>query len=264
MAASLKIVSIHLFFFIFTRKSHKKVLASIMHRWCRNVTSILRVRIETTYAAQFHEMNFLLVANHQSYFDIVVIGSVFPTLFLAKKEVQHWPIIGLLATLVGTLFIDRRAFRGAVTSVQEICEALHEGASVQIFPEGTSTDGSCILPFKPSLMKAAVDAYATILPVTINYRYINDELFSVENRDIICWYGDMEFGNHFWKLLNQDSIEVSLSVHAPIRPPHPISIQELTQSVYEKVSSNFLGVEEKQVNENIRTTTREVFSSLSV
>ena len=94
--------------------------------------------------------NFCIVANHVSYLDVFVLGSLIPAVFVAKKEVREWPVIGWIAWLQRTIFIERRRSK-ADDEIRPLVKALNQGSNVIVFPEGTSTDGVTILPFKSTL-----------------------------------------------------------------------------------------------------------------
>ena len=98
----------------------------------------------------------LLVCNHLSYLDILIIASLTPCVFVAKSEVKHWPVLGWFAMLTGTLFVHREKRSQTALSVDEIGTALRRGSLVVLFPEGTSSGGETVLPFKSSLLEPAV------------------------------------------------------------------------------------------------------------
>src|SRR2546426_8473171 len=97
----------------------------------------------------------LLVSNHLSYLDILVLAAISPCLFVAKQEVKHWPLFGWFARLAGTVFVHRESRIQAATAASEIDAALRTGVLVVLFPEGTSSGGEAILPFKSSLLEPA-------------------------------------------------------------------------------------------------------------
>jgi len=214
-------------------------LGNASHWWTRSAAAVLGLSVvRDVLGEELSRENFLLVANHQSYLDMVVIGCAFAAIFVAKKDVKQWPILGGFVSLGGTLFVDRDAFRGTVESVKEIEEALVQGVNVQIFPEGTSTNGDQVLPFKSSLFNAAVHANAKILPITIAYLEIDEAPFSPLNRDSVCWYGSMNFAEHFWKLLAHRSIVASLTVHPPIPPDYYPGVKQLAELAHYRISRN--------------------------
>lgn len=181
----------------------------------------------------------LVVSNHQSYLDILALVAHFPVQFVAKREVSTWPVIGLMAKLAGTVFIDRSSPRQSVHCAGEIAESLRQGVSVLVFPEGTSTNGTAVLPFKPMLINAALKANAPVLPLTLQYASINEQPLTNETRALCCWYGEMEFVSHFWRVLALDQIKVSLEVHPVLNPPHTTTAKELARLAHEKVARRF-------------------------
>ena len=239
-------------FAIAFRGNEKIVLAHLTSVWAKILLFILNIDVNERIVSKPRPFrNYLFVANHQSYLDIIVMASLYPTLFVAKKEVKSWALLGWLATLGGTLYIDRATLRGGVYASIGVAQYLEQGVNVQIFPEGTSTDGSTVLPFKPFLFKAAFDTGKEILPVTINYLSINNQLFNTINKDIVCWYGNMEFIEHFWNVLRQKSMRVSVVTHAPIHSHNESSLQMLAQSVHQKVVAGRLVQDEIQVKSEV-------------
>ncbi len=196
-----------------------RFLAGATRWWSKTMAMILGLHVIHDFNPRGHSTdNFLLVANHQSYLDVVVIGTIFPTLFVAKSDVRKWPVIGWFVTLGGTVYVDRKAFRGAIDAAKKIEQKLSQRMNVQIFPEGTSTNGDHVLLFKPSLFNAAISSHSKILPLTLRYLTMNGTPLEPSTRDVICWYREMNFVEHFWTLLGQKSISVSVTTH-PIIPP---------------------------------------------
>ena len=163
----------------------------------------------------------LYVSNHVSWLDIPIIGAVLPASFIAKREVSDWGPFGSLARLHRTLFVDRER-RGQVHAQNsEIAERLSAGDNLVLFAEGTSTDGSIVLPFKSALLAVAEPSVCgrdelTIQPVTISYRTLNGLPLGRATRPLIGWYGDMALEPHFLTLLGLGRIGVDLIFHAPI------------------------------------------------
>lgn len=138
------------------------------------------------------------VANHASWLDIFALNAAQPVYFVAKAEVASWPGIGWLARATGTLFIERERRRAAAQRDQ-LRDRLGHGHHLVFFPEGTSTDGQRVLPFKPTLFAAFEDpAFAAlkIQPVTIRYHAPPGT-----DRRFYCWWGDMGFGPHLLAVL---------------------------------------------------------------
>ena len=155
----------------------------------------------------------LVAANHLGYLDIIVLGSVQPTIFLSKSEVRRWPIFGALAACGGTLFI-RRDRKGDVARFDDaFAEVVRSGAVLAIFPEGTSTDGHRVLPFHSSLFQAAANAQWRVTPVWLGYAVPEG---SVEND--VCYWGDMTFFPHIRRLLSLKNIRATVA-YGPALPP---------------------------------------------
>jgi 1-acyl-sn-glycerol-3-phosphate acyltransferase len=111
----------------------------------------------------------LLVANHLSWLDILVLHAARHCRFVSKSEVRHWPLIGTLATGGGTLYIEREKRRDAMRVVHHMARSLKAGDIVAIFPEGTTTDGTALLPFHANLIQAAISAGAPVQPVGLRF-----------------------------------------------------------------------------------------------
>ncbi len=219
--------------------TEQRFLAHATRRWSQTMRTILGLHVIRNFKPVDHSHSHcLIVSNHQGYLDVVVIGSIFPALFMAKSDVKKWPILGWLATLGGTLYVDRKAFRGMFDAVKKIEKILSWGINVQIFPEGTSTNGDHVLSFKPSLFSAAVSSHSKILPLTIRYLSINDAPFGPRTRDAVCWYGDMNFVHHFWNMLGQKSITASVTAHPAISPDHYPEIKWIAELAHYYVSKN--------------------------
>lgn len=111
----------------------------------------------------------MLVANHVSWLDIVVINSVLPVRFVAKSEIRRWPVIGWLSARTGTLFIERARRRDTARITRLVSDALLAGDVCAVFPEGTTTDGARVLPFHSSLLQPAQIANAVVHPVALRF-----------------------------------------------------------------------------------------------
>lgn len=155
----------------------------------------------------------LLVANHVSWLDIPVLGSLCRTGFLSKAEVRQWPVIGWMAAAAGTTFI-RRGHHQASAIRGQLAARITGRGRVALFPEGTTTDGAGVGPFYPRLFAAALDANTQVQPVAIRY-------FSGETIDPVApFVGDESFGHHLWRVLGHRIDRVEVVFCPPLRPPH--------------------------------------------
>jgi 1-acyl-sn-glycerol-3-phosphate acyltransferase len=147
----------------------------------------------------------LLVSNHLSYLDIVAIASVVPTAFVSKAEVKKWPVFGTLAKLGGTIFIQRERRFDVGEVNHEIKTALAAGLLVVVFPEGTSSNGETILPFRASLLEPALRGGYEIAIACLRY-----ELDDGDAKQEVCYWGDHKFFPHLLNLLGKKSVRVKL------------------------------------------------------
>jgi 1-acyl-sn-glycerol-3-phosphate acyltransferase len=179
----------------------------------------------------------LYVSNHLSYLDILVLSSLLPTSFVAKKEVRDWPFFGLLARLQKTVFIDRSraAARKAGGQVQK---GLEDGCALVLFPEGTSSDGRNVLPFRSSLF-GAIDAFpeALVQPVTV---CLEGPVTNAQ-RDLYAWYGDMDLIPHLWAFASGHGARVRVVFHPPLsRQAQGTDRKEWARAAYEAVEKGLL------------------------
>ena len=158
---------------------------------------------------------FILVTNHLSYVDVILIGSQLPCVFVAKAEIAGWPIFGMLSRVGGTLFIDRRTKRDIPRVLEGMERILASGAGVAIFPEGTSSRGEAVMRFRPSLLEPAVRVDRPVHYAALSYSTPAD---GPPADTTICWWGDMPFTGHFLKLLRVPRFRASLTFgEEPIR-----------------------------------------------
>lgn len=200
-------------------------LARVFPHWYhRQLCRLLGVTIHC-HGAVADDRPVLLVSNHISWLDIIVLSAIAPVSFVAKSEVRKWPFIGWLAKLQGTVFINRENRLGAGTSAHEIMERLRDGDHIVIFAEGTSSDGNAVLPFKTSLFSVAKprgeDAHDLqhgiyVQCVSIAYTHQQGLALCRRGRPIIAWYGDMDIANHAWELLKRGPLDASLRIGPPV------------------------------------------------
>jgi 1-acyl-sn-glycerol-3-phosphate acyltransferase len=164
---------------------------------------------------------YLLLSNHVSYFDVAALGPVHPMAFVAKSEVAGWPVIGWLAGLAGTVFVNRKSRIASARDKRAIAARLDRGEAITLFPEGTSTDGQRVLPFKSALL-GSVDETSDgrdvwVQPVSLAYTRNWGMPFSRRTRPFYAWYGDMDFVPHKWAAYVQGPFEIIVRFHPPVR-----------------------------------------------
>lgn len=191
--------------------------------------------------ALMREKNFLMVGNHMSYLDIMVTATATPIIFVTSVDMGQVPLLGRMAELGGSLFVERR-HRGQVDrDLRGMSEVLRQGFNVMIYPEGTSSNGLEMLPFKKSLLMAAVEAERDIMPVCLKYVSIDDEPFSAANCDKVAWYGEMNFLPHFLGVMNCRKIKARVEFLSPIKVTRESTRNELAEKSYAAIYAAYFG-----------------------
>jgi lyso-ornithine lipid O-acyltransferase len=151
----------------------------------------------------------LIASNHLSYLDILFYGAAVPCVFVSKIEVRSWPLLGLLAGLGGTVFIDRKSTASTAEAARQIYELLQVGVPVLVFPEGTSSDGSGVLRFHPSLFEPAVLVAAQVTAAAIEYSADG------ATESGLCYYGDISLAPHLLETLQLPEVVATLRFDSP-------------------------------------------------
>jgi 1-acyl-sn-glycerol-3-phosphate acyltransferase len=224
----------------FSQPARRLLVARLVSLWARACLKVLALNINVHRLHQdLHSTRSLIVCNHQSYLDVVVIASVFPALFVAKTEVSRWPLFGWLSRLGGTIFVNREDARSGVSAAYRVSRALRDGVAVQVFPESTTSDGSTVLPFHGLFFASALRSQASVLPLTIQFQSVNGRPMDRAALDTVCWYGDMNFALHFWNLLKIESAEVALIINEPIKPERAQKANVLARMARERIFRSF-------------------------
>ncbi len=184
----------------------------LIRRWSRRLLRILRIE------ARIHGFpegglagNVLVVANHVSWLDIFVLNTMQPARFVAKAELRRWPFVGRLIASAGTLFIERSRRHHTHRVNRDAAQALASGDVIAIFPEGTTTDGTTLLPFHGSLLQPIVDAEGHVQPVAIRYRKRGGG-----RNDAPAYVGETSFIESFWRVTGERAMVVELLVVAAL------------------------------------------------
>ena len=213
---TLKII-LHILFVIplcvFILISTKRQQEKIIQFWCKRLLSIFEIKVEVQGLDSFlsNQKQYLMVANHISWMDIIVIQSIKPSIFVAKSDVASWPLFGWVAQMTGTIFIKREKVSDIKKALKKMKRRLIK-RSVCIFPEGTSTNGRYLLTFKSNLFQSSIDTHKSILPLCLRYK--QKGMYS----DKVAFIGDMSLVDSIMKIKKEIDISVEVEVLQPIRP----------------------------------------------
>jgi 1-acyl-sn-glycerol-3-phosphate acyltransferase len=213
--------------------------------WAKSIAWLLGLRLSVQGTKPVAP--FLLVANHLSYVDVIALGAQLDCLFVAKSEVAAWPVLGLLGRQMSTIFIDRNRKRDILRVNRLIEAALSAGQSVALFPEGTTTAGDVVLPFKSGLLEPAVKLAQPVAFASLSYRTASNEPPASQ---AVCWWGEMEFLPHLLELFALPGFEVSLRYGAePLSAPNR---KQLAKALQAAVSRDLALLQGAQTEEEWR------------
>jgi 1-acyl-sn-glycerol-3-phosphate acyltransferase len=192
-------------FFAKERRLHART--AWLSRWSRFACRVVGIRVTTRGSMP---RSGLLVSNHLGYLDVIVLSSIRPCVFVAKRDVAAWPLFGWLARAAGTIFVDRERRLASADVVDLVRDAVVGGSLVVLFPEGTSSDGSTVLPFKSSLLESAVKLRCPVAAASIEYALDDGSV-----ADEVCYWRDMTLVPHLLNLFFKHEIRSTCSFSLP-------------------------------------------------
>lgn len=182
--------------------------------------------------------NYLIVSNHLSYIDIFVIFSAAPAVFVANSELEEAFLLGTIIRYSGGVFVERRNRARLLKDMQNIKDILHMGFNVVLFPEGTTSDGLEVMPFKTSFLDAAAGGGVPVLPLCIRYKKIDGADVGPGNGPLVYYHGDITFFGHFFRFLGLRRVNVELRELCLIEPGH--TRKELAETAYERIRAAYM------------------------
>jgi 1-acyl-sn-glycerol-3-phosphate acyltransferase len=178
----------------------------------------------------------VFVANHCSWLDIPVLGGRLEACFISKADVMRWPLVSTVARLGRTVFVSRQRISTA-RERDEISERLAGGDNLVLFPEGTTSDGSRVLPFRSSFFAVAEGERPPLIqPVSVVYDRLAGLPTGRANRPLFAWYGDMDIAPHFWRLARQRGLRATVLLHGPLDPANFPNRKALAAAVWSAVA----------------------------
>lgn len=197
--------------FILSYPLRTKSLSLLTMLWAKFSCRILSIKVKLHGDINREQAGFI-VSNHISYTDIMVLAGILPAVFLSKQDVRRWPLVGLLSILAGTVFIDRSAKSGIPAAIKGLNKKIIAGVNAVVFPEGTTSDSSDVMPFKSSFFELPLLMNSPVIPVSISY----DAPRCAGREKPVAWYGNEPFLRHFWRLLSCAEINASVFFNKPI------------------------------------------------
>ncbi|CCE23891.1 lysophospholipid acyltransferase family protein [Methylotuvimicrobium alcaliphilum] len=174
----------------------------IKQAWLKTFRRI--VNLEVLIEGQAVDGPALVVSNHVSWLDIIALGQHLPGYFVAKNDILDWPVIGYLSKKAGTIFVRRGDKQAIHATTEQMSWLLIQNSKVFVFPEGTTSDGSTVLPFHPSLLQPALLTHTAIQPVALRYEG--------QAKSLAPFIGDDDFIPHLFKMLKLGKIEVRIKI----------------------------------------------------
>jgi len=209
---------------------NKKPKLLLIKWWCDGLLHAFNIRVITAGELPLaNSEGIMFVANHISWVDIHALNSLIPLRFIAKSDIKNWPIFGYLVQKADTLFIDRSRRQDAGRIAEITAESLIAGDNLCFFPEGTTSEGGLVLPFKSSILQAAINANTHVWPVAI--RYINDD--GSINKDM-AYAGETTLMESMNSVLKQKKPLVELHFLQPIHAQGK-NRRDLTQLAYDAI-----------------------------
>jgi 1-acyl-sn-glycerol-3-phosphate acyltransferase len=210
----------------------------IASKYYRVLCALLRIRVRVV-GNPVRDRAVLFVSNHVSWVDIVVIGSVTPVAFVAKREVASWPLVGITAKMQRTVFVDRGRRHQTGDAVGKIVKRVASGTSIVLFAEGTSSDGNRVLPFRSALLGAIEDQSGggSILmqPMAITYIRQHGLPMGRQHRPLVAWYGDLDFMPHIKAFIERGVVDALVSYGDPVPADRDIDRKAMSKRLEETV-----------------------------
>jgi lyso-ornithine lipid O-acyltransferase len=223
----------------------RRVRNTSVRTWSHLVCRIINLKINQTGSKALRTT--LSISNHISWIDIIALASKCDFVFVAKREVQDWPVLGKLFKGTGTLFIERGNPQSSEELIGDMAHHLASGISLMLFPEATTTGGEVVRRFSSKLIKPAIEAKSLIQPIAIRYEGAS--------KMMAPFVGSDTFVPHLWRILKEKEVNITLCFGAPIRAASR-GKEELTRELHHEVSRLFdstVAVNEEALLQNRHT-----------
>ncbi|GAB4519438.1 MAG: 1-acyl-sn-glycerol-3-phosphate acyltransferase [Roseibium sp.] len=237
--------------------------------WHRIATRLVGIRISQVGGPAV-DRPLLIAANHASWVDITVLGSLTPLSFIAKSEVSGWPVFGLFAKLQQTVFVNRTRRTETGQVADAIAGRMASGDVMVLFAEGTSNDGNCVLPFRSALLGAATRALGEdeasmvwVQPLSVAYQGFYGLPMGRAHRPHVAWYGDMELAGHLWGIFSRGALDVVVRWGEPVLVDRATDRKALTRRLEAEVRAMTIASLLQKPVESEQTAENEAFDFFS-
>jgi 1-acyl-sn-glycerol-3-phosphate acyltransferase len=203
--------------------------------WSRSLCRILGIEVIVTGRPEGDP--FVVASNHVSYVDILVLGSIYRSQFVAKQEIRSWPVFGWVSRAAGTLFVNRSNPRDAVRVIRTIRGHLANGIPITLFPEGGTSPGDEIRPFLPTLLEPAAGSGVPCYAASLSYETPVDP---VTPGEAVCWHDGSNFVKHFLGIMALGAIEARVSFSK--KPVRSSDRKELARKLWEDARDSFVPI----------------------
>jgi 1-acyl-sn-glycerol-3-phosphate acyltransferase len=223
----------------FTIRILNRLVSFSSYLMCKVLGMKVEVKNPISLQKEFSQRNYLIISNHLSYLDIFALSSVIPSCYITSNDIKQTPMLGQICELAGCVFVERKHKGNYHQELKEISAYLQNGLSITLFPEATSTNGDAVINFKRSMFHPAFKLGVPSFNLVINVKEINGEPISRANRDLFCWYGDMDFTPHFKKLLTLQSLTVEIEFVKVIAPTDFADVPLWADESHYQISSHY-------------------------
>lgn len=181
----------------------------------------------------------LILSNHLSILDILVVSATRPCCFVTSKDMEETPGAGFLAKVGGSLFVERRNRMSVEADSKMMAEVLSQGIDVVLYPEGTSGDGTAILPFKAGLMKSAIAVGASVQPIRIQYETLGGKPVTTENAPRLFYYGEITLFQHIARVATNPPVVVDVKWLEAIPSAKELDPRAIANQMRERIVENY-------------------------
>jgi 1-acyl-sn-glycerol-3-phosphate acyltransferase len=219
-------------------KSKRRYFSRISSFYMKMALAVLGVRVNVINPERLDSRRAsFMVCNHLSYIDVFAIFSNVPAVFVANSELEEAFLLGAIIRYSGGVFVERRGRARLLEDMEAITGMLDLGLNVVLFPEGTTSDGSGVSPFKSSFLAAAEGR--EVLPLCIKYKTVDGRAITPENSPLVYYYGDITFFGHFFRFLGLRSVAAELAALESI-DPRGLSRKDISDIAYREISACYL------------------------